>query len=61
MSTYHHGDLRQALVAAGLDALAESGSEQLGLRDLARRVGVSPAAPYRHYVKFPWHPTIMIY
>ncbi len=46
---YHHGDLRRALVDAALDALAEGGTEAVGLRDLARRVGVSAAAPYRHF------------
>lgn len=46
---YHHGDLKQALVDAALAQLAEGGDEQLGLRELARRVGVSAAAPYRHF------------
>lgn len=46
---YHHGDLKRALVDAALDALAEGGTEAIGLRDLARRVGVSAAAPYRHF------------
>lgn len=46
---YHHGDLRRGLVDAALDLLAEGGTEELGLRELARRVGVSAAAPYRHF------------
>jgi AcrR family transcriptional regulator len=46
---YHHGDLRRALVEAGLTLLAEKGAPGLGLRELARAVGVSPAAPYRHF------------
>lgn len=46
---YHHGDLRRALVEAALDLLARDGTEALGLRELARRVGVSAAAPYRHF------------
>lgn len=46
---YHHGDLRRALVAAALVLLEEKGSAGLGLRELARAVGVSPAAPYRHF------------
>lgn len=46
---YHHGDLKRALVEAALDLLAEGGTEALGLRELARRVGVSAAAPYRHF------------
>lgn len=48
-ATYHHGDLRRALVDAALVAIAEHGLEGLNLRDLARRLGVSPAAPYRHF------------
>ena len=46
---YHHGDLRHALVQAALELLAEGGTDALGLRELARRVGVSAAAPYRHF------------
>jgi AcrR family transcriptional regulator len=48
-ATYHHGDLRKALIAAALTAIAEHGAEQFTLRDAARRAGVSPAAPYRHF------------
>ncbi|MCE9574652.1 MAG: TetR/AcrR family transcriptional regulator [Deltaproteobacteria bacterium] len=48
-ATYHHGDLRNALVTAALAAIAEHGAEQFTLRDAARRAGVSPAAPYRHF------------
>ena len=47
--TYHHGDLRAALVRAGLDAIAENGLAALSVADAARRTGVSPAAPYRHF------------
>lgn len=46
---YHHGDLRRALVAAALTLLEEAGPEALSLRDVARRVGVSHNAPYRHF------------
>jgi AcrR family transcriptional regulator len=46
---YHHGDLRRALVAAARALLEESGPEALSLRDVARRVGVSHSAPYRHF------------
>jgi AcrR family transcriptional regulator len=46
---YHHGDLRRALVEAALELLLERGTEALGMRELARRVGVSAAAPYRHF------------
>jgi AcrR family transcriptional regulator len=47
--TYHHGDLRAALVRAAIELLEESGETELSLRAVARRAGVSPAAPYRHY------------
>jgi AcrR family transcriptional regulator len=46
---YHHGDLRRALVVAARALLEESGPEALSLRDVARRVGVSHNAPYRHF------------
>jgi AcrR family transcriptional regulator len=46
---YHHGDLRAALVGAAMDLLEEGGEAELSLRAVARRAGVSPAAPYRHY------------
>ncbi|MGH2866811.1 MAG: TetR/AcrR family transcriptional regulator [Solirubrobacteraceae bacterium] len=48
-ATYHHGDLRAALVRAAMELLEESGETELSLRAVARRAGVSPAAPYRHY------------
>jgi AcrR family transcriptional regulator len=47
--TYHHGDLRAALVRAAMELLDERGESALSLRAVARRAGVSPAAPYRHY------------
>ena len=46
---YHHGNLRAALIKATLRAVAEHGAEGFTLRDVARRAGVSPAAPYRHF------------
>jgi AcrR family transcriptional regulator len=46
---YHHGDLRNALIQAGLDLLAEAGAGELDLRKVAHRAGVSHAAPYRHF------------
>ncbi len=46
---YHHGDLRRALVSAGIELLAEGGAAGLDLRKVARRAGVSHAAPYRHF------------
>jgi AcrR family transcriptional regulator len=48
-ATYHHGDLRATLVRAAIELLEESGETELSLRAVARRAGVSPAAPYRHY------------
>ena len=48
-ATYHHGDLRAALVRIAMELLEESGETALSLRAVARRAGVSPAAPYRHY------------
>ncbi len=48
-ATYHHGDLRTALLEAAVVALREGGIAGLSLRDCARRVGVSHAAPYRHF------------
>jgi AcrR family transcriptional regulator len=46
---YHHGALRQALIAHALDAIAVSGPTGWSLRDLARRAGVSHAAPAHHF------------
>ena len=46
---YHHGDLRNALVSEGLRLLEQEGHPDFTLRDLARRVGVSAAAPYAHF------------
>lgn len=47
--TYHHGNLRQALVQATSDLIAESGPQSFTLAEAARRAGVSAAAPYRHF------------
>ncbi len=46
---YHHGNLRTALLHAAERSLRERGSDQLSLRDLAREIGVSHAAPRRHF------------
>ncbi len=46
---YHHGDLRAAVIAAGLKRMAEGDGSDLGLRALARDVGVSATALYRHF------------
>lgn len=48
-AAYHHGDLRAALVRAAMDLLEEGGEAELSRRAVARRAGVSAAAPYRHY------------
>lgn len=47
--TYHHRDLRRALMAAATELLAAHGPHGVTLREAARRAGVSPAAPYRHF------------
>ncbi|MFI1032344.1 TetR/AcrR family transcriptional regulator [Streptomyces sp. NPDC020951] len=46
---YHHGDLRRAILSAALDAITADGPSGLSLRDLARRAGVSHAAPAHHF------------
>jgi AcrR family transcriptional regulator len=46
---YHHGDLRASLVAAGIELLEREGVEGLTLRAASRLVGVSHAAPARHF------------
>lgn len=47
--TYHHGDLRNALLAAALEILESDGLDAMSLRAVARRAGVSQAAPYHHF------------
>lgn len=47
--TYHHGDLRHALLTAALDLLGGATPEELTLREVARRVGVNHRAVYRHF------------
>jgi AcrR family transcriptional regulator len=46
---YHHGDLRGALIAAAQAIVESGGLAALSLRAVARRAGVSPAAPYHHF------------
>ncbi len=48
-STYHHGDLKRALTEAALQLVQEKGPKGFTLREVARRAGVSAAAPYRHF------------
>ena len=47
--SYHHGNLRQALIDTALELVREVGPQQLSLREVARRLGVSSGAPYRHF------------
>lgn len=46
---YHHGDLRSALVQAGLELLKTRSADEVSLREIARLVGVSATAVYRHF------------
>jgi AcrR family transcriptional regulator len=46
---YHHGNLKEALVRAALELIAEKGPAGFTFADAARFAGVSPAAPYRHF------------
>jgi AcrR family transcriptional regulator len=46
---YHHGNLRQALLEAALALAQQHGPERVSVREAARQIGVSPAAPYRHF------------
>jgi AcrR family transcriptional regulator len=46
---YHHGDLRNTLVRTGVAMLREVSPDQLSLRELAKRAGVSHNAPYQHF------------
>lgn len=47
--SYHHGDLRHALLQAALSLVAERSPAELSLREVARRAGVTYAAPYHHF------------
>lgn len=47
--SYHHGQLRTAILAAARARLRSTPSQELSLRELAREAGVSPHAPYRHF------------
>jgi AcrR family transcriptional regulator len=46
---YHHGDLRRALIDTALAMVTEEGAWKFTLREVARRAGVSHAAPYNHF------------
>lgn len=47
--SYHHGDLRKALLQAGAEVLQETGIDKFSLRKVARKVGVSHSAPAHHF------------
>ena len=47
--SYHHGNLRQALIDAGIKIINESGEDSLSLRKVAAECNVSHAAPYAHF------------
>ena len=47
--SYHHGDLKNALIKAGIEILAKQGVHALSLRQVALKAGVSHAAPYAHF------------
>lgn len=49
LKSYHHGDLRAAALSAGLQLLEDRTADDLGLREVARAVGVSATALYRHF------------
>lgn len=49
MESYHHGDLRRALVEAATRLVQRDGAAQVSLRQIAREAGVSHAAPYHHF------------
>jgi len=46
---YHHGDLRRVLIDAALRLVDEGGGDAVSVREAARRAGVSPGAPFRHF------------
>jgi AcrR family transcriptional regulator len=46
---YHHGDLKNGLIQAGIEILSKEGVNALSLRSVAKRAGVSHAAPYAHF------------
>jgi AcrR family transcriptional regulator len=48
-NTYHHGDLRDALVRAALKQAEQGGPEAISIKALAKQLGVSQPAPYRHF------------
>jgi AcrR family transcriptional regulator len=55
-ASYHHGHLKEALIAAALKMVKEQGVESVSVREVAKRAGVSSGAPFRH---FPSRTTLM--
>jgi len=49
MTSYHHGNLREALIKAGIQHIGEKGSDSLSLRKISKDCGVSHAAAYTHF------------
>lgn len=47
--SYHHGNLVDALITASVELIEANGVENLSLRDVSKRIGVSPGAPFRHF------------
>jgi AcrR family transcriptional regulator len=48
-ASYRHGNLREALIKAALQLIEEVGPENVSVREAAKRAGVSPGAPFRHF------------
>ena len=46
---YHHGNLRAALIVCGLELIQRKGIHAVTLREIGKRLGVSPSAPYKHF------------
>ena len=55
--SYHHGNLRAELLDTAVAQLRETSVEELSLRALARAVGVSQTAPYRHFAATSYTPS----
>jgi AcrR family transcriptional regulator len=49
VNAYHHGDLREALIRAALQEAEQGGPEAISIKALAKQLGVSQPAPYRHF------------
>lgn len=48
-ASYHHGSLREALIDAAVQLVEEGGPDKVSVREAAKRAGVSPGAPFRHF------------